>query len=148
MQDAVPDEIEIIPEGLRSRSASRLDPEPPTPMSPIPRTVVEKVDLTQPSHGEVPGTAAHAKRVADSVPDVILQAAPPGRANPVAKLAFAEDTTVTEQNGPIPRTVVTRVDSQPTHGEVPGTAAYQVRTQDAKPDVVEKKGDVPGKSTS
>ncbi|KAK5001968.1 hypothetical protein LTR28_012004 [Elasticomyces elasticus] len=76
-QDAVPDEIEIVPEGKRSRSHSHLgqDDRPSTPGgTPIPKTVVEKVDPDRPSHGDVPGTAAHEMRLADAEPDVILKA--------------------------------------------------------------------------
>ena len=104
---------------------------------PIPKMVVEKVDPSSPSHGDVPGTAAHAKRQADAVPDVILQAPEHGK------------TSVVENQGgnispdvPIPTTVVTRVDSNPSHGEIPGTDAFDMRKGDAKPDVVEKKGDI------
>lgn len=38
---------------------------------------------------------------------------------------------------PIPRTRVERVDDSPAYGEVPGTAAYTRRAQDAVPDEVE-----------
>jgi hypothetical protein len=77
IQDAVPDEIEVVPDGQRSRSASRaaLEPPPWTPGgTPIPKTVVEKVDPEAPSYGDVPGTAAHSLRKADAQPDVILRA--------------------------------------------------------------------------
>ncbi len=76
IQDAVPDEVEIVPEGARSRSASirPQDEAPPTPSSPIPKTVVEKVDPDVPSHGDVPGTYAHELRKADAEPDEVVQA--------------------------------------------------------------------------
>ncbi|KAF2268334.1 hypothetical protein CC78DRAFT_21328 [Lojkania enalia] len=80
MQDAVPDEVEVVPEGLRSRSTSRVCAEDRvyTPGgSLIPKTVVEKVDPDTPSYGEVPGTHAHELRAADAVPDVILKAPEP-----------------------------------------------------------------------
>ena len=105
--------------------------------------VVEKIDPTSPSHGDVPGTAAHAKRQADAVPDVILQA------------GERDDAPVVEDRGgsisadtPIPTTVITKVDSKPSHGEIPGTDAFDMRKGDAKPDVVEKKGDVSGERRS
>ncbi|MCJ1402074.1 hypothetical protein MMC11_005293 [Xylographa trunciseda] len=110
---------------------------------PIPMTVVEKVDPLSPSHGDVPGTAAHAIRSADAAPDAILQAPLPGQSSPTISSGANIPTVV-----PIPRTVVTRVDSTPSHGEVPGTDAYNIRTEDAKPDIIEKKGDVPGKQGS
>lgn len=80
VQDAVPDEVEVVPEGQRSRSASRVSAAdlPYTPGgTPVPKTVVEKVDPDTPSHGEVPGTDAYKIRRADAVPDVILKAPEP-----------------------------------------------------------------------
>ena len=146
MQDAVPDELEIIPEGGRSRSSSspRIEDQVRLPgRGTVPKTIVEKVDPSSPSHGEVPGTAAHSLRKADAVPDVILQASEPERAQSLNKQAESQQSTV-----PIPTTIVTKVDSKPSHGEVPNTDAYNIRTMDAKPDVVEEKGDVPGKLIS
>merc|ERR1711974_26534 len=81
--DAVPDEMEVVPEGQRSRSnttrsrsnttrsraASNLSTGSGT-NSPIPRTVVERVD-DRPAHGEVEGTAARELRLADAEPDEI-----------------------------------------------------------------------------
>ncbi|KAJ4366224.1 hypothetical protein N0V83_007860 [Neocucurbitaria cava] len=78
--DAVPDEVEIVPEGHRSRSASRVgaNDRPLTPGgTPIPKTVVEKVDPEQPSYGDVPGTHAHQLRLADAEPDVVVRAPEP-----------------------------------------------------------------------
>ena len=74
-QDAVPDELEIVPDGMRSRSSSRVKDEdrPITPGgTPVPKMVVEKVDPDEPSYGEVPGTAAYEMRKADAKPDEIL----------------------------------------------------------------------------
>lgn len=76
-QDAVPDEVEIVPEGTRSRSASRVSASdrPLTPGgTPVPKTVVEKIDPDQPGYGDVPGTHAHQLRLADAEPDVIVKA--------------------------------------------------------------------------
>lgn len=77
-QDAVPDQVEIVPEGSRSRSVSNLSvsDRPATPRSPggTPVVVVEKVDPEHPSHGEVPGTEAYQHRQADAVPDLVLKA--------------------------------------------------------------------------
>lgn len=78
----MPDEVEVVPDGTRSRSASRVNIQdrPLTPGgSPIPKTVVEKVDPDIPSHGEVPGTHAHKIRAADAEPDAILKAPEPRR---------------------------------------------------------------------
>ena len=139
-QDAVPDEVEIISDGAPSRPSSRLsDHERPlTPGgTPIPRTVVQKVDPESPSYGDIPGTAAHKKREADAVPDVVLRASESERPS-----SDAPDVNI---DIPIPITVVTKVDSEPSHGEISGTDAHKIRKQDAEPDVVEEKGDVPGK---
>ena len=141
-RDAVPDEIEIIPDGRKGRSSSTLSSPPKSPIgpqgSPVPKTVVEKVDPSSPSHGDVPGTAAFHQRRADAVPDEIRvvddRSSGPGRSgepNIQPKVS-------------IPTTVVTKVDFNPSHGDVPGTEANAMRTQDAQPDVIEKKGDVAG----
>jgi hypothetical protein len=86
--DAVPDEIEIVPEGQRSRSGTRsralsnlstfgegrADSRPQTPGgTPIPRTVVERVD-DKPAFGEVEGTLAREQRLADAEPDEVKRA--------------------------------------------------------------------------
>lgn len=84
-QDAVPDEVEIVPEGQRSRSASRvsISDRPYTPGGThIPKTVVEKIDPDTPSHGDVPGTLAHELRAADAVPDIVLKAPEPPEKKP------------------------------------------------------------------
>lgn len=99
-QDAVPDEIEVVPDGQRSRSTSRVSEadRPMSPMSPggmpIPKTIVEKVDPEEASHGEVPGTAAFEKRMADAVPDEILkspvEAASPFKCKPTQPIPAAK----------------------------------------------------------
>lgn len=44
---------------------------------------------------------------------------------------------------PIPKTVVEKVEpDHPSHGEVPGTEAYEIRTQDATPDEVRTAPDI------
>ncbi|KAK4504047.1 hypothetical protein PRZ48_004962 [Zasmidium cellare] len=86
MRDAVPDEIEIVPEGKRSRSATAsrsrsashlsADSRPQTPGgSPVPRTVVERVGDKQ-HYGEVEGTVAHQQRMMDAKPDEVRKAPP------------------------------------------------------------------------
>lgn len=141
-QDAVPDEIEIVPEGRKSRSSSRVSTPQLSPLgpggSPIPKTVVEKVDPLSPSHGDVPGTAAFTQRKADAIPDEIRAVDDP---EPTAQTSESHHQ---HPEVPIPTTVVTKVDSNPSHGDLPGTAAYNIRTQDAEPDIVEKKSDFAG----
>lgn len=83
-QDAVPDEVEIVPDGQRSRSTSRVSvsDRPLTPGgTPIPKTIVERIDPDQPAHGEVPGTLAHQQRLADAMPDIIVKAPEPPQRN-------------------------------------------------------------------
>ena len=141
-QDAVPDDLDITPDESERKpiSPSHQGFLPSQKGVSIPRMVVEKVDPTSPSHGDVPGTAAHSKRQADAVPDVVMQA--PQRDYP----PFSEDRGEgISPNLPIPTTVITKVDSGPSHGEVPGTDAFNMRKGDAKPDIIEKKGDVSGK---
>lgn len=86
-QDAVPDEVEIVPEGSRPRSAassggrsraqshlSGSEERPSTPGgTPVPKTVVDRVD-DRPSYGEVDGTAAKEIRMADAAPDEVREA--------------------------------------------------------------------------
>jgi len=134
-QDAVPDELEIIPE---TGAVSTPDGTSTPGGTPIPKTIVEKVDPDQPSHGEVPGTAAYEQRRADATPDVVVKAGDPGSLPP-AHLSQGGDS---DTNVPIPETVVTKVDSEPSHGEVPGTKAHEIRKADASPDVTEVAPDV------
>ena len=146
-QDAVPDEIEVLPEGSSSRPSSRTggSPQPSSPGgTPIPKTRVEKVDPTSPSHGEIPGTFAHELRKADAVPDAIVKAGETSQSSDPDDKEFAGGGG----SPSIPTTVVTRVDSLPSHGEVPGTDAYKMRSSDADPDIVEKKRDIPSKHIS
>lgn len=138
----MPDEVEVVPEGQASRRGS-IAIETPRSGTPggtsIPKTVVEKIDPGSPSHGDVPGTAAHALRKADAVPDVVKPASSPDQES------SSEPRSATSSEVPIPRTVITRVDSKPAHGEIPGTKAYDMRKGDAEPDILERKGDVAGK---
>jgi hypothetical protein len=148
-QDAVPDELEIVPEGRLSKRSSTqfLEPTASPGGMVVPRTVVEKVDPSSPSYGDVPGTAAYQKRLADAAPDVVLKS--PESAKQAVSLPLFPDNEGTERTDspevPIPETVITRVDSRPAHGEVEGTAAHDMRRQDAEPDVLEHESDTTGK---
>jgi len=141
-RDAVPDGVEILSPN-RSRSLSQGRPTTPGG-SLIPRTVVEKIDPESPSHGEIPGTSAYKQRQMDAAPDVILKTPDPGRLRRSADDDADRDTSVPSIN--IPETVVTRVDSMPAHGEVPGTGAANKRALDASPDISEVKDDGAGNS--
>lgn len=77
--DAVPDEVEIVPDGQRSRSQSRVNlgdvpsPDGPRKMPSVPSLVVEKIDPEEKHYGDVPGTAAFEMRKADAEPDEIIK---------------------------------------------------------------------------
>ena len=142
-QDAVPDEVEVIPEGRSSTQGSRVDERQrseSTGGSPVPRTVVEKLDTDSPGHGQIPGTTAYKIHKADAVPDEIH------KAERSETGSTSEPSSASSEEVPLPTTVITRVDSKPAHGEVPGTEAYDMRKGDAKPDILEQKGDVAGKN--
>jgi len=83
-QDAVPDEIEVVPEGMRSRSASRvsLADRPKSPAPVVPKIVAEKLEPEEPAYGDVPGTAAYELRKADAVPDEIVKSPSTAHAPP------------------------------------------------------------------
>lgn len=137
-QDAAPDEIAVIPEGTESRPRSATSSRTSTPgRQPVPITVVEKVNPEEPSHGDVPGTLAHHIRAADAVPDVVVKAGSHSRSQSSAD-SLPGDL-------PVPVTKVEKVDSTPSHGEVPGTKAFELRKEDAEPDFVEEVGDAAGK---
>ena len=140
-QDAVPDEVEVVPEGrLSKRSSQYLEP-PTTPGGTfIPRTVVEKVDPSSSSYGDEPGTIAYKHRKVDSVPDLVLKAPESGRYREPESEQPPSSTSVT-----VPETLVTRVDTEPAYGEVEGTVAAERRKEDTIPDKVEIK---PGKPAS
>ncbi|KAJ5185058.1 hypothetical protein N7491_007071 [Penicillium cf. griseofulvum] len=144
-QDAVPDEIEVIPEGSHSQTCSPTGPED-QPMSPedlpIPRTVVEKVDPDELSHGEVPGTLAHEQRLADAVPDVVTKVSD-SKDSPTPS---AFEPTSPELNGSttdIPKTRLERVDTIPSEENLsPHPQAHTSSTSDTSPDTVETVPDV------
>jgi hypothetical protein len=145
-QDAVPDEVEIM-----QGSGNRRDvPERPTTPGgrPIPTTVVEKVDPSTPSHGEVPGTDAHETRKADAVPDLVLKIPESGaESGIVSRSRSPSPTASTPGDHPIPITKLSRVDTLPSHGKVPTTRAFDKRRDDAEPDIVEKSPDVESPGT-
>ncbi|KAJ5287700.1 hypothetical protein N7478_003386 [Penicillium angulare] len=80
VEDASPDEIEVVPEGEQSKDqpvAPSQDGATRPNGSPIPQTIVEKVDSDEPSFGEVPGTDAYDKRQADATPDIVKDISDP-----------------------------------------------------------------------
>jgi hypothetical protein len=50
--------------------------------------------------------------------------------------AHSAPSSESHPTSPIPKTRVERVDDKPAYGEVPGTAAYQMREEDAAPDEI------------
>lgn len=86
IQDAVPDELEIIPDGEESKHASGLASQNSHQTGasiPIPKTVVQKVDPISSGHGEAPEITARPTHKADAVPDVIVQVDDPEIASPL-----------------------------------------------------------------
>jgi len=145
LQDAVPDELEVVPEGTLSKRSSRqfLDT-PLTPGgTPVPRTVVEKIDPSATSYGDEPGTPAYKQRMADATPDIILKNPDPSKSP--SRYHGESRHGRTASNMSVPETIVTRADDELAHGEVPGTAAAEVRKRDATPDRVEIERDESGR---
>ena len=135
-QDAMPDELEVIPECREKGTGVGEQDQARSPgTASIPKTIVEMIGSTPPSHSDVHGTAAHSNRRADAVPNIIMHASRP-----------EQGVSDSSDEMPIPKTVVTKVDEAPSHGEVPGTEVHEIRKADAEPDVVEKNSDIPGKT--
>ncbi|KAJ5492715.1 hypothetical protein N7539_001461 [Penicillium diatomitis] len=140
-QDAVPDEIEIVPDSITSRSPSpaKSPDRPLTPGgSPTPRTVVEKVEPDEPSHGEIPGTEAYEKRRADAVPDIVAKVASNTESTGATPTATEEANALNAESQPVPETRLTRVDTIPAEDQSHTEArAHQSSSSDALPDTVD-----------
>jgi len=136
--DAEPDEVAVKPESMDAEAKSSLSVSITPGGQPIPTTLVEKIDPSIPSHGEIPGTLAHEKRAADAVPDMVMRS---GERSPSTTTRSRAPSTPGDL--PIPITRVEKVDSEPSHGEVPGTKAFEIRKGDAEPDIVEQVEDLP-----
>lgn len=109
--------------------------------SPMPKTRVEKVDDV-PALGEVPGTTAYKLRTKDAVPDEV-EVVPDGQRSRASSRLRPEDRPSTPGGTPIPRIIAEKVDpDEPAYGDVPGTAAYEMRKADAKPDEIVRSPDV------
>ena len=127
-QDAVPDELEIVPEGRLSKrnSSNSLRPPPSPEGTPVPLTVVEKVDPAAPSHGEVPGTAAYEQRQADAAPDLVFKASDVN----VPRLYSPSQSPGAARPAAIPETIITRADSIPCLNEELGAVSKGSRVND------------------
>ncbi len=102
--------------------------------------MVEKVDTVSPSHGDIPETAAHSKRKADAVPDVIIQ-----QPNIEGSSEIVDRGSNSGAGFPISKTVATEVALETIHARVPKTNASNMRKEENKPDLLEKNGDDLGK---
>lgn len=139
-QDAVPDELEIIQDGEKSRPYSRTNDKGLNTArdgSPIPITVVQKLDPTSPSHGEVPGTTAYSVRAADAAPDVITKIRDPGEEIAEQKQFLTANET------PIPKIVQPKAESEWSQIEVLALKPYEVDKENSTTNAV-KQGDMSG----
>lgn len=145
-KDAVPDEVAVIPERQDSCFDAASNNHLPSP-SPgghsIPMTIVEDADPSSPSHGDDPRTLPHEIFTADAVPDLVFRTGEQSQS-----FSTRSRSSSTPGDLPIPLTKVEKIDSKPSHGEVPGTKAYETRKGDAKPDIVEEIREGVGISTS
>ncbi|KAK2846417.1 hypothetical protein FQN49_005741 [Arthroderma sp. PD_2] len=148
LADAVPDEIDIVGEEKDNIQHTSASPERPlTPGgTPIPITIVEKVDPSSPAYGEEPGTQAYESRKADFPPDRIFKLGDP-RANPQLVMPENELEDATSDSD-LPETLLSRVESLPKDGVKPQFTAHRRKPSDTAPDAEEIVLEVPGQSTS
>lgn len=145
VEDAQPDQIAVMPEDESAKPKKSPIDRPLTPGGhPIPITVVERVDASSAPPGGLHGTSPRHVHKADAEPDVILDSS---EARSISPEALRSRVASNLGDMPIPVTEVEKVDSIPSHGEVPGTDAYEMRKGDAEPDIMEEVGDVPGKKS-
>ncbi|KAL3468396.1 hypothetical protein BJX64DRAFT_245781 [Aspergillus heterothallicus] len=140
--DAVPDEVEVISRS-RSPSIAGQRRRSLTPGgTPVPRTVVEKVDPDQPSYGDIPGTMAYEKRKADAVPDVVTRTSESAsRSTSPSHSENANTSTLL-----IPETLLSEAESSPDQDTSHlGPHAHRRRPSDALPDATETTSTSPGK---
>lgn len=143
-EDSVPDEIEVIPEGSRSRSQSMAESQnrPANPEEPpVPRTMVERVEPERPSHGDIPGTTAYEQRKADAVPDLVMTAAESGGTSEPSPESSDGSGTSTA----VPEMLVSQVESTPDEKTESRPHAHRRRASGALPDSTEVVPDAPGK---
>lgn len=136
LSDAVPDEVEVVGDGSIPKGKESQSVRNSLCASPVPRTVVEKIDPSEASYGETPGTPAYEARMADAAPDSIV------------KVGEAIVPTPPELvlPGPVPETLLSRVEAPP---DRPGSAtAHRRSPSDALPDAEEVVPDAPGKHHS
>ncbi|KAA8647324.1 hypothetical protein EYZ11_007480 [Aspergillus tanneri] len=133
VQDGIPDEAEVIPEGPRRRSSSTAGylPRPSAVGSLVHQTVVEKVDLDLSRHGDIPGTLAYEQPKADAVPDVVMKASDSdGRLShsPISNQQTPAEAKASDMS--VPETVLSKVDSLPVGETSSDLHAHQRRPSD------------------
>ncbi|KAL2812871.1 hypothetical protein BJX63DRAFT_421576 [Aspergillus granulosus] len=142
--DAVPDEVEVISRSRSPSTAGQRRRSLTPGGTPVPRTVVEKIDPDQPSYGDVPGTEAYKIRNADAVPDVVT------RASDSASRSASPVRSEKSNTGsvPIPETLLSEAESSPDQ-DTPhsGPHAHRRGPSDALPDATEAASTSPGKHT-
>jgi hypothetical protein len=121
MRDAVPDEIEVVPEGRLSKRSSQIMERSHSPGGTlIPRTVVEKVDPTDTRYGDDPSTRAWHHRKTDSVPDLVLRSPAPGE----GRRSFEQEPSSASSHTKIPETIITPVDPNPPSNPFPSGMSF------------------------
>lgn len=138
--DAVPDEVEIMAENTPSdkHSGDASDESRNLQGTPVPMTVIEKVDPQSPDHGEEPGTVAYDIRMADAPPDKVYKIGDPRRSE------LEENQEVpSEADQPLPETFLSRVDTIPSESPKSFTA-HRRRPSDTLPDGEELVSDEAG----
>ena len=130
-KDAVPDEVEVVPDGrLSKRSSQYLEPTTPGGTAIPPRMVVEKLDPSETGYGDDPNTRAFQHRKADSIPDVILKAPEPGK----WRRFDDEPSSLMPPTSPIPETVITNVETRPHAGgktdHPPGKQSFSLLSEE------------------
>lgn len=144
IQDAVPDELEIIPDGKESKytlGPAHHETSQIVAAVPIPKTVVQKVDPTSPSHGEVPGTAAYSIRKTDAMPDVIVQVTDPEITLPPEAQSENGSPSV-----PVPEIGIAKLGTLSSRKETVGEGGSNIRGGDGDPHSEEENSEMPSQS--
>ncbi|KAL6236606.1 hypothetical protein BDW75DRAFT_249999 [Aspergillus navahoensis] len=139
-QDAVPDEVEVISRSRSPSTAGQRRRSVTPGGTPIPLTVVEKVDPGQPSYGDIPGTEAYEKRRADAVPDIVTKTSESTTPSGAPTEPGEANTTTT----PVPETLLSEVGGAPDDRTLhSGPRAHRRRPSDTLPDATETVTDSP-----
>lgn len=146
VEDAQPDQIAVLPGDESAKSRSPPIDRPSTPGGhPIPITVVERVDASSATSDGFSGSSSHHVHKLDAEPDVVIDSS---EARSISPESLRSRAASNAGDIPAPLTKVEKVNSVPSHGEVPGTDTHKMRKGDAGPDMVEEVGDILGKNPS